>query len=143
MRIHYRLVLGLSLSLALALPALADQQGNAGGQGQDKAAATNAKQDGTTQQTPVTDANQVYGWQLMTPEERDAFRQQMRSMKTDQEREALRLQHHEQMKKRAAERGVTLPEMPMHRGGGMGPGAGMGPRGQPQQPPPPKDEGGG
>ncbi|HEU4671050.1 MAG TPA: hypothetical protein VFR91_10085 [Dyella sp.] len=79
----------------------------------------------TTGQAPV-----VYGSQLMTPAERNAYRQQMRSMKTAQEREAFRARHHEEMQQRARKRGVQLPDMPPMGGarGGMGPGmnAGMG-----------------
>ncbi len=80
---------------------------------------------------------QVYGSQLMTPQERMEYRSKMRSMKTREEREAFRMEHHKQMQERARERGVQLPDMPpqgMRRGmgpgggmgGGMGPGGGMG-----------------
>jgi hypothetical protein len=63
----------------------------------------------------------IYGRQLMTEQERNEYREQMQNMKTEQEREAFRSQHHEEMKKRAKERGVTLPEEPRERGGkGMG-----------------------
>lgn len=77
----------------------------------------------------------IYGSQLMTQEERDQFREKMRAAKTAEERELIRKEHHEQMKARAKERGVTLPDEPpardgsMHRGGGMGPSGGMGPGG--------------
>lgn len=78
-------------------------------------------------------AEQVYGWQLMNPQERAAYRAQMRSLKTAQEREQFRLEHQKQMEARAQERGVTLQHEPMGRGPagtpgqGMGPGAGTGP----------------
>ncbi|MFC5435303.1 hypothetical protein ACFPME_01960 [Rhodanobacter umsongensis] len=81
----------------------------------------------TQDRTTLKDRSQIYGSQLMTPAERRAYRDQMRSMKTVEEREALRKQHHEQMQKRAAERGMRLPDMPPRRGAGMGPGGGMGP----------------
>lgn len=68
----------------------------------------------------------IYGSQLMTPQERSEFRSKMRAAKTAEEREQIRAQHHELMKARAKERGVTLPDAPPPRGGGMGPG-GMGP----------------
>lgn len=68
---------------------------------------------------------QIYGSQLMTQEERNAYRTKMRSAKTLEEREKIRAEHHEQMKARAKERGVTLPDEPPMRGGGMGPGGGM------------------
>ena len=76
------------------------------------------------------DQDQIYGSQLMTQEERSAYRTQMRNAKTAQEREQIRKQHHEQMKVRAKEKGVTLPDEPPARGKGqgMGPGGGgMGP----------------
>ena len=69
----------------------------------------------------------VYGWELMTDAERNEYRERMRNMRTDAEREAFRLEHHKQMQERARERGVTLPDVPMGPGRGMGPGNGMGP----------------
>lgn len=73
----------------------------------------------------------IYGSQLMTQQERNEYRTKMRSLRTAQERERFRLEHHERMQERARERGVTLPDMPPARGGrGMGPGGqGMGPGG--------------
>lgn len=70
---------------------------------------------------------QIYGSQLMTAQERTEYRARMRSAKTAEERERIRNEHHEQMQKRAQERGVTLPEQPPVRGGSMGPGSGIGP----------------
>lgn len=69
---------------------------------------------------------QVYGSQLMTPQERSEYRAKMRAAKTLEEREQIRKDHHEAMKERAKARGVTLPDEPPARGGGMGPGGGMG-----------------
>lgn len=54
----------------------------------------------------------VFGWQLMTPEERAEHRRQMRSFATVEERDAYRREHHKRMAERAKERGVTLPEPP-------------------------------
>jgi hypothetical protein len=70
----------------------------------------------------------VYGSQLMTNQERIEYRNRMRTAKTAEEREQVRLEHHKQMQERAKERGVTLPDEPLPRasGRGMGPGAGMG-----------------
>ncbi|HQT27649.1 MAG TPA: hypothetical protein PLK99_13830, partial [Burkholderiales bacterium] len=62
---------------------------------------------------------QIYGSQLMTPQERTEYRAKMRSLKTRQEREAFRLEHHKQMQERARARGMQLPDMPP-AGGGMG-----------------------
>ena len=88
-------------------------------------------------QERVQKQEQIYGSQLMTQQERSEFRDRMRTAKTAEEREQIRKEHHERMKERAAERGVTLTEEPPARGRGMGPrgeqmgpgGAGMGPRG--------------
>lgn len=82
----------------------------------------------------------IYGSQLMTAQERTEYRAKMRSLKTKEEREALRREHHQQMQERAKAKGKTLPDMPpaqgsgmmmkpcggaMPCGGGMGPGGGM------------------
>jgi hypothetical protein len=73
----------------------------------------------------------IYGSQLMTQQERNEYRARMRSLRTAQEREQFRFEHHERMRERARARGITLPDEPPARGGrGMGPGGqGMGPGG--------------
>lgn len=74
-----------------------------------------------------SESQYVYGWQLMTPGERQAYQQRMRNAKTEEEREEIRLQHHKEMQKRAEERGAQLPDEPRRAGsGGMGQGQGMG-----------------
>lgn len=78
------------------------------------------------------DPPQIYGSQLMTQQERLEYRNQMRTMKTQEERNAFRLEHHRKMQERAQEKGLTLPDTPPAAGGGMGPGRagggmGMGP----------------
>ena len=79
----------------------------------------------------VQTQDQVYGSQLMTPQERAEHRTKMRAAKTVEEREQIRKENHERMQERAKERGVTLPAEPPMGGGGMGPGGGgMGPRGR-------------
>lgn len=73
---------------------------------------------------------QIYGSQLMTPQERREHRQRLRQARTAEERERLRAEHHTQMQDRARQRGMTLPDPPPTRppmGRGMGPGQGMGP----------------
>ncbi len=88
-------------------------------------------------QESVQKQEQIYGSQLMTQQERAEYRSKMHTAKTAEEREQIRREHHERMKKRAAERGVTLTEEPPARGRGMGPcggqmgpgGAGRGPQG--------------
>jgi hypothetical protein len=82
------------------------------------------------QEKPQAQAQgQVYGSQIMTRKERIEYRTKMRAAKTADERAQIRLEHHELMKERAKERGVTLPDAPPVRGGGMGYGGGMGPNG--------------
>lgn len=76
------------------------------------------------------DSPQIYGSQLMTQQERLEYRTQMRAMKTQEERETFRLQHHQKMQVRAQERGMTLPDAPPAGGGGMGPGRAGGGMGQ-------------
>lgn len=70
--------------------------------------------------------DQVYGWQLMSEQERAEHRTKMQSMKTAQERERYRHEHHKKMEQRAKEQGRTLPDMPQSRGGGMSGGGGGG-----------------
>lgn len=66
----------------------------------------------------------VYGSQMMTQQERNDYRDRMRSAASVEEREQIRREHHARMVARAKERGVTLPEQPPTRGAGMGPGMG-------------------
>jgi hypothetical protein len=75
----------------------------------------------------------IYGRQLMTQQEQQAYRQKIRVAKTPEEREQIRAEHHRAMQERAQARGVTLPDMPPAQGmgGGKGPGGqGMGPGGR-------------
>ncbi|HCU54656.1 MAG TPA: hypothetical protein DIC36_10410 [Gammaproteobacteria bacterium] len=115
----HSLLAGVVLALAAASAWSADPVG------------TKAQQQTQTQQQ-VRDQD-MYGYQLMTPQERDAHRAKMRSAKTVEEQERIRAEHHTQMQIRAKERGVTIPDEPpaghgpgMGMGGGMGPGGGMG-----------------
>jgi uncharacterized membrane protein YhiD involved in acid resistance len=87
-------------------------------------------QDQTQDKTQLRDQDRIYGSQLMTQEERLEYRNKMRNLKTQQEREAFQLEHHKQLQERAKEKGITLPEQPMRpgaarpgsMGGRMGPG---------------------
>lgn len=73
---------------------------------------------------------QIYGSQLMTQQERNEYRTKMRAAKTAEEREQIRKEHHERMKERAKAQGLTLPDEPPARGGGVGSGGGgIGPGG--------------
>lgn len=76
--------------------------------------------DQTRTQVQDQSRTRIYGSQLMTPAERAAYRERMRSAKTRAERNRIRAEHHKAMQERARQRGVTLPNMPMqpmHRGG--------------------------
>jgi hypothetical protein len=85
---------------------------------------------------------QIYGSQLMTSAERTEYQSKMRTLKTDKERDAFRSDHHENMKVRAAQKGVSLPDTPQGAGskansgygGGPGPGAGAGQGGSTNSP---------
>lgn len=68
----------------------------------------------------------IYGSQLMTKQERAEHRAKLRSLKTREEREAYRMEHHKKMQERAKEKGLALPDEPTARGGGMGQRGGMG-----------------
>ncbi len=76
------------------------------------------------------DQMQVYGSQLMTKQERNEYRNKVRTAKTAKEREQIRQEHHKLMSKRAKKQGVTLPDEPPAMGShrGMGSGKGMGSR---------------
>jgi hypothetical protein len=72
----------------------------------------------------------ICGRDLMTPEERTAHREKLRSLATPEERAAYRAEHHAKMLERAKERGVELPGAGCPQGRGMGGGGmGMGPGG--------------
>lgn len=71
-------------------------------------------------QTEAQAEERIYGWQLMTPEERQALRSRMRSA-TPEERAQIRREHHAAMQARARERGLELPDPPP--GWAQGPGA--------------------
>jgi len=59
----------------------------------------------------------VYGWELMTNEERVEFHDKMRAAKTPEERMEIRKEHHAKMELRAKEQGVVLKGDPSRMGG--------------------------
>ena len=77
-------------------------------------------QDRATVRDQKQTQERIFGSQLMTEEERKEHREQMRRAKSDQERAEIRAQHHERMKARAEQRGVSLPDEPPVRGRGYG-----------------------
>lgn len=114
-------LMGLALAAAISLLAV---MAPIGAMAQDKI--QDQTKDQIKLQTQDRTQDMIYGSQLMTQAERNQYRLKMRTLKTVQEREAFRLQHHEQMKVRAQEKGVVLPEEPPIGGAGFGPGAGAG-----------------
>jgi hypothetical protein len=56
-------------------------------------------------------ASGIYGEQLMTPEEKQEYQQRIGQAGTAEERTHLEGIHRKMMQQRAAERGVTLPDM--------------------------------
>ena len=80
--------------------------------------------------------NNVFGWQLMTQQERTNYQNQMRNAATQQEREKIESQHRQEMQQRARDRNITLPGMTgsgdtgmrMRSGVGGGGGGGRGGR---------------
>ncbi|WP_373018482.1 hypothetical protein [Thiomicrorhabdus sp.] len=72
----------------------------------------------------------VYGSQLMTPQERQEYQMKMREAESAEERAQIREEHHEEMKIRAEEKGVELPDEPPAERGHMNqkdrPGMGYG-----------------
>lgn len=122
-------ILAIAFSLIVAQPVLADQSRGGGQRSGAVAGGQQGRADRMQDQTRLRDVDkdqdrlrdrdrdQIYGSQLMTSAERSAYRKKMRSLKTNQEREAFRTQHHEEMQKRAAARGVTLPDVPPARQG--------------------------
>ncbi len=86
-------------------------------------------QDKTRDKLQTRTNDRIYGYNLMTEEERLEYRNRVRTLKTAKEREQFRLEHHKKMQERAKEKGITLPDEPPARGGMMRPGSGMGPGG--------------
>ncbi len=137
MKTFNKIVTGLTLTLALGLAATAfanpDQPGSGMGYGMHHGYGA---QGGHGPGAMMQGAQGGYGpgammqggqgpqaaFQLMTPEERTAMQEKMRNAKTPEERQQIALTNRAEMQKRAAEKGITLPE---HRGphghAGMGP----------------------
>jgi hypothetical protein len=60
----------------------------------------------------ATGSGVIYGSQLMTPQERAAYRQKLMNAKTAEERAKIRAEHHKEMQERAKKMGKTLPPAP-------------------------------
>jgi hypothetical protein len=62
--------------------------------------------------------------ELFTPEERDQYRKSMQAAKTPEERAKLRAEMHKATEQRAKEKGITLPQRPMHQSKSKADGSG-------------------
>lgn len=118
--VRHLLVYGLTAGLSFGIAGAVFAQGQTGDRMQG--------QMGERMQEQMRD-QQIYGSEMMTPEERQEYRDRMRNATSAEEREQVRAEHHERMAERAQERGVDLPPAPPGQGPGMAPGGGMGPRG--------------
>ena len=68
----------------------------------------------------------VYGWQMMSEQERNEYRNRMQALRTEREREQYQMDHHKMMQERAKQRGIMLQDVPMQKQDGTGPANGMG-----------------
>ena len=102
-----RLILGLSISLCLISGAGWAEQKGAMHEERHEAMEKERMEE---MEMHKEGREHVYGWELMSKQERLEYRRMMRSLHTEQERQAYRKQHHEKMKKRAEEAGLKLQE---------------------------------
>ena len=105
-------------------------------QDQTNTLSTSGATSGAGAQTQYGPSN-VYGWQLMSAQERATYQNQMRNATSQQERDRIQTQHRKEMQQRARSRNMLLPGMSGIRpsmGTGMGgmrggtPGGGRGGR---------------
>ena len=131
---------GTSISLALAALTVSAQSPTptAPSAGQTAQDGQHKGMRGGRHQGPRAKADRQTFRQLMTREERVAMRTQMRAAKTPQERQQIAMANRAELQKRAAEKGITLPERrgPQALDGRGGRGAGrsgpsVGPGAQP------------
>lgn len=120
------LVMCMALTGILLLSALPVQAEMQEGMQEEMESETGEMQEQT--QAETEEQKQIYGYKLMTRKERAEYLIRMRAAKTQEERERIRNEHHEQMKVRAKKLGMMLPDAPpaSGMGQGMGPGSGMG-----------------
>jgi len=77
--------------------------------------------------TTARQSEPIYGYRVMNDQERNDFREKMRSARSADERQSIRDEHRKLMEGRAKERGATLYEPRGPRGPGAGSGPGYGP----------------
>lgn len=109
------------LAVEMALPIRQEQtvegSSRAGGvKFDDRAKALTPKPPSATPAAPATGAivlpglDTIFGPQLMTEEEKAAYRARLRRAKSDEERQAIRAERDKQLSLRAKEKGVTPPQ---------------------------------
>lgn len=123
-----KLLLSLIIALSASTVALAAPQGMGKGQSQqgmgqgdmqrdrmmDKDKMHDQKMDRDRMHDRMhQDSMSMMGYSLMTPEERQAYHQQMMNAKTAEERQQLMQQHREMMMQRAEQQGVDLEDRPI------------------------------
>ena len=79
----------------------------------------------------MNDDRPIYGRQMMTEQEMNAYRERLRNAESAEERAQIRTEHQAEMRARAKERGLEMPRqgrdgMRGQRGNGRGAGGGMG-----------------
>ena len=112
----YSASLALTLMLPLSASFAQDQQMD---QTRDRL------QSQTHDQMMDRDGYPISGYGMMSEQEREQFREQMRSM-TPEQRQALRQEHHQKMVERARARGVDIENLPPTAAGQKkGQGGGM------------------
>jgi len=94
---------------------------NQGGMGQGRMQGMQGNMGQGRMQAVNFNGRQGAGQQLMTPEERTAMQDKMRNAKSPEERQQLASANHAEMQKRAAEKGITLPEQRGPYGRGAAP----------------------
>ena len=104
----------LLTAISLTVNAIAESKSQSQGQTQSRSNDTSRDRDMDRMHYPI------YGSQLMSEREREEHRSKMRSMKTEQERDTYRLEHHKLMQERAKTKGITLPEDPPKNAPAMG-----------------------
>jgi len=95
----YRTVISIIVAAMLALTSMsiyADQGKGGGG----KTGNPDQDQQHTQDSMGISD-KEIYGGELMSPEERDQYREQLRQMESEEERLQFQAQHREKMDARA------------------------------------------
>ncbi len=115
-----RILLLVTLAISLFLPIGFVWAG--GVTTSEKLSLTATAPDAVNKNADALDQEQIYGVQLMTPQERAAFRAKMLAVKTSEQREQIRKENHKNMQKRAESHGLTLPDQAPARKRDMGQG---------------------